>query len=275
MAIAPHCASLCLALVSTVLLAQSPASLDSPYGQLQALPSGAQQLFALANQSRAAASLPPLQWDQSLASAALQHCLRMAREGPIAHRYGDEPDLTLRAAQAGAHFSLIEENIAVGPYPASIHQGWMRSPDHRANLLNPAVDRVGIAVVQRGGALFAVADYAHAEPVLTRGQVEAVFAAMLRARGLAILTGSPAALDYCASTGRFTAPDPPDFAIRWQGPDLTRLPADLDKKLASGRYRQAAVASCPAEDVEGAFTVYRVAVLLYGADAVAFQPLPR
>ena len=29
--------------------------------------------------------------------------------------YGGEPDLSARAAQAGAHFSVIEENVAVGP----------------------------------------------------------------------------------------------------------------------------------------------------------------
>jgi uncharacterized protein YkwD len=52
-----------------------------------------------------------------LAAAARRHCLRMAAEGPISHRYEGEPDLSERAAQAGAHFSLIEENVAVGPDP--------------------------------------------------------------------------------------------------------------------------------------------------------------
>ena len=65
-----------------------------------------------------------------------------------------------RAGQAGAHFSLIEENVAVGPTPAAIHDGWMHSPGHRTNLLNPEVDRVGIAVVASRGELYAVADYA-------------------------------------------------------------------------------------------------------------------
>jgi hypothetical protein len=51
--------------------------------------------------------------------------------------------------------------------------------------------------------------------------------------------------------------------MRWQDADLTRLPQALADRLASGQYRQAAVGSCPAQGVEGQFTAYRVAVLLY------------
>jgi hypothetical protein len=55
----------------------------------------------------------------------------------------------------------------------------------------------------------------------------------------------------------------PEFVMRWQGAELDRLPQNLVENLASGRYRQAEVGSCPARNAEGAFTVYRVAVLLY------------
>jgi hypothetical protein len=139
----------------------------------------------------------------------------------------------------------------------------MDSPDHRANLLGPDVDRVGIAVVAAKGVLFAVADYSRAVAVLTAAQVEAAFAGMLRAKGLAIVKNPARARAYCASSGRFNGPDPPSFLMRWQNPDVTQLPASLVEKVASGGYRQAAVGSCPAQDVDGGFTVYRVAVLLY------------
>jgi hypothetical protein len=49
----------------------------------------------------------------------------------------------------------------------------------------------------------------------------------------------------------------------WQEADLTILPRQVVEKLAAGEYKQAAVGSCPAQGVEGAFTAYRVAVLLY------------
>jgi hypothetical protein len=51
--------------------------------------------------------------------------------------------------------------------------------------------------------------------------------------------------------------------MRWQDADLNQLPSRLLENLASGRYRHAAVGSCPPRGAEGSFTVYRVAVLLY------------
>jgi hypothetical protein len=261
----------CLAILPPLLFAQTHAGSDFHDGSLHSMPSQAQQLFTLANQSRAAQGLKALQWDPALTAGALQHCTRMAQDGSISHRYRAEPDVTERAAHAGAHFSLIEENVAVGPYAAGIHEGWMNSPEHRANLLNPGIDRVGIAVVQRGQALYAVADYAHAAQVLTEAQVEATVAAMLRAKGIEILKDASQARAYCASSGSFRGKNQPDLAMRWQNTDVTAIPPDLAKRMATAAYSKAAVGSCPVQDVDGGFTVYRVAVLLYGADAAAFE----
>jgi hypothetical protein len=226
----------------------------------------AEQLFALANQARAEAGAGRLQWDPALAAAALQHCRRMAVEGPISHRYAGELNLTERAAQAGAHFSLIEENVAVGPAPAVIHDEWMRSPGHRANLLSRDVDRVGVAVVASGGELYAVADYARAVQSLTAPQVEARVADQIRVSGISILGDAAQARAACA-TNHGVPGSPtglqPGFVMRWQDSDLTRLPQPLVDRLGSGKYRRAAVGSCPAQGVQGSFTAYRLAVLLY------------
>ena len=51
--------------------------------------------------------------------------------------------------------------------------------------------------------------------------------------------------------------------IRWQNTDLSRLPRELANQLQSGKYRKAAVGSCPPQEDDPAFTSYRVAVLLY------------
>lgn len=160
---------LCAALVASVALrAQSATPMNQ--GGLEIQPLKAEQLFALANEARASAGVKKLEWDPALAAAAVRHCMRMASEVSIAHRYDGEPDLTERAGRASAHFSLIEENIAVGSYPATIHQGWLDSTEHRVNMLNPVVDRVGIAVVASQGVIFAVADFTLAVPVLTQAQ---------------------------------------------------------------------------------------------------------
>ena len=256
---------LCCALAALPLGAQGDRATSSN-GWTGAIQPEAGQIVALANQARAAQGAGTLAWDPALGEAARRHCLRMAAEGPIAHRYGGELDLTARAAQAGAHFSLIEENVAVGPSAAEIHDGWMHSPGHRDNLLNPQVDRVGVAVVAVQGSLYAVADYAQAVPVFSTGGVEAAVAEKLRDRGMTVLRDTADARRVCAQDGDARGAwsgSQPSFLMQWQGPDVTQLPKPLLDRMASGRYRQASVGSCAPHDVEGQFTVYRVAVLLY------------
>lgn len=227
-------------------------------------PVEAQLLLTLANQTRAEHNEDRLQWDASLAKAALEHCLRMAAEGPIAHQYQGEPDLTARTAAAGAHFSLIEENVAMGPSAEGIHDSWMHSPPHRKNLLASEIDRVGIAVVASGGTLYAVADYARGVAQLDAAQVEARIAAQMVARGLRA-RGTDAARAACAMASGLPPSNGamPGFVMRWQGPDPSQLPESLVKRMASGGYHRAEVGSCPAQDAAKTFTLYRVAVLLY------------
>jgi uncharacterized protein YkwD len=235
----------------------------------------AEQLFALANQSRAAQGAGPLKWDSALAAAALAHCRRMAQEGELSHRYGGEADLTDRAGQAGAHFSYIEENIALGSYVDQVHSGWMHSPPHRANLLNPSVDHVGIAVVAARGVYYAVADYARAVQILTASQIESEVAGLIRPSGVAIRNDPALARAACAldrGLPQAASGPQPQFVMRWQSADLTHLPPDLLGRLESGDYKQAAVGSCSPRNVEGDFTVYRVAVLLYTATGTWPKP---
>ncbi len=223
----------------------------------------AQALFVLANRARAAAGVKPLNWDPALTDAALAHCRLMAEKGPIEHQYAGEPDLQTRAAKAGAHFSLIAENIAIGASPAEIQRGWMNSPGHRANLLNPNVDRLGVAVVEARGVLYAVEDFSQAVPVLTRRQVEIVISRLVAVSGIKILADTKAARTYCAAGNVPQGGMEPSFLIKWQGPSLTTLPQSLASRLASGQYHQAEVGSCAPQGAKGSFTVYRVAVLLY------------
>jgi hypothetical protein len=54
----------------------------------------------------------------------------------------------------------------------------------------------------------------------------------------------------------------PWFVMRYTALDLTKMPAMLQQKLASGQYREAEVGACSAERVHN-FSVYSIAVMLY------------
>jgi uncharacterized protein YkwD len=258
-----------------VLIFLALAAFAAPAAQVQAqagstggadLRDAAEQVFALANQARAQAGVGRLQWDPALAAAAMKHCQRMAAEGPIAHRYGGEADLSDRAAQAGAHFSVIEENVAIGPSADAIHHEWMQSPGHRQNLLSPDIDRIGVAIVPARGVLYAVADYSRAVEQMNAPQVEARVAALIKPSGVEILRDPGVARAACTTDEgmpRAAGGMQPRFIMRWQDAELSHLPQELADRLATGRYRAADVGSCPAQNVEGAFSAYRIAVILY------------
>ncbi len=121
------------------------------------------QLFNAVNQERKAHGLPSLKPDEALANAARAHAQLMAEQGTVSHQFPGEPNLLTRAKAAGAHFTWISENIDEGPNPAAIHQSFMKSPQHRANILDPDMDSAGIGVAERNGQLFAVEDFAKAK----------------------------------------------------------------------------------------------------------------
>ena len=219
-------------------------------------------LLQSANRERTAQGLPPLKWDDHLASAARQHALVMAQHSSISHQFSGEPGLADRALQARARFSMLAENVAEGPSAAVIHSLWMKSPPHRANLLDADADSIGIGVAERKGQLFAVQDFSRAVADLTLVEQEHQVGALLRARGLRLLNDPADARKTCALRHGYAGSHPPLYVTRYETADLSRLPASLEQKISGGRYKTAAVGACPAAGQSG-FTNYSVAVLLY------------
>jgi uncharacterized protein YkwD len=118
------------------------------------------ELFNAVNRERKAQGLPALRLDDTLTEAARKHAQRTAEQGTVSHQLPGEPSLPSRAKAAGAHFSWLSENVDQGPNGSAIHQRFMKSPQHRANILDSDMDSVGIGVAERKGELFAVEDFA-------------------------------------------------------------------------------------------------------------------
>jgi uncharacterized protein YkwD len=110
-----------------------------------------EQLNAARAQARqcgaeAFAATTPLAWNARLADAAQSHSRAMANQdffdhlGRDGHTPGDRTEL------AGYSGRLIGENIAAGYDTAGkVLQGWLDSPGHCANLMNPAFRELGAA----------------------------------------------------------------------------------------------------------------------------------
>jgi uncharacterized protein YkwD len=222
-----------------------------------------QALLELANQSRAQHHLPPLRWDSALAVAARNH-LRWVLRNPndLQHQYPGEPDLVARGGNAGARFGTISENIAGhGQTPADLHNTWMTSPVHRANLLDPKLNVVGIAVAQDRGLLFAVEDFGRDVPALTPEAVERQVQKLLQAQGFSPAPSNEDARKTCTmSQGQAGYPK---LVIQWDGSDISHLPDAVLQNLDKTKYKTAAVGACPGRQPNQQFTTYHIALLLY------------
>ena len=100
-------------------------------------------LLRTMNQARAQHGVGPLRIDLRLESAARAKSRAMLRTGRFAHG-----DVRRRLASFGVRGPYFGENLAWGvggsATSAGIVQMWLASPSHRANLLRPSFQRVGL-----------------------------------------------------------------------------------------------------------------------------------
>ena len=157
--------------VRTLVLAAAcafvPPAAAQEAGDLDAL---RRHALELVNADRAEEGLPALRPGDALDDAAQGHAADMAERGFYAHVApdGTTPADRFRAA-GGSRWALSGENIArctgCAPPPdraraAAFHAGWMQSPDHRENVLDPGFDRMGFGIAGTESSVYAVQTFA-------------------------------------------------------------------------------------------------------------------
>jgi hypothetical protein len=223
-------------------------------------PSGMEeQLLNLLNQERMRAGLQKVQWNQELANAARAHSDLLAKHKSLSHQFRGEADLQQRAGGAGAHFNAVAENVAYAPAVSDLHDGLMHSPPHRANILNPEYNAVGIAIVERDGELYATEDFARVMATFTEDQFrEAVITAFQKARVAAkrapITVSSDPRLHKAACSKTLNArqllhglPGATDLAI-YTSSDAPQLPANMRSAAADGTLHRMNIGVCFQQD---------------------------
>jgi uncharacterized protein YkwD len=108
-----------------------------------------EKLLEWVNKERTARNLNPLRFSPGLRAVAIEHSKDMASQQKLTHLSSSGKSYLDRLVEAGLFFIEIGENVAVSDTfdAAFIHQGFMESPEHRDNVLNPKYDTVGIGVV--------------------------------------------------------------------------------------------------------------------------------
>ncbi len=223
-------------------------------------------LFDHVNESRVLAGLSALHWDSKLATAAREHCALLVQHDALSHQFSGEPGLQERLNSAGAEFSVAAENVALAPTPDEIHYEWMHSPPHRANILDPQLNAIGIAAMPGKRGLYAVQDFSHAVEQLSLPDQEEKVRNLIAATGVGTAdnpehTHWSDARKSCSMGSGFAGK--PAAVVHFETSDVSKLPPQLEASLRSGKYRSAAVGACEAHNSTGGFTQLRFAVLLY------------
>ena len=92
-------------------------------------------------------AVPPLRRNRALTAAAAAHSRDMAAHSLFSHRGrdGSAPGARVRRAGYGA-YRIVGENIAAGAMtPTQVMRGWLASPGHCANIMDPRFRETGIA----------------------------------------------------------------------------------------------------------------------------------
>lgn len=105
------------------------------------------QLLSAHNAERARSGLKPLRINQQLSTAAQKHADWMAATRNMSHTGKNGSSFTDRISAEGYKYSMGGENIAFGyTSVASVLSGWMNSPGHRANIMNPRYVEAGFGM---------------------------------------------------------------------------------------------------------------------------------
>lgn len=241
-----------------VLPAAMPAMTRANGGRRE---SAAREIFQLTNADRARHGLAPLEWNDGLARAAEAHMRWMLDEGRLSHQYAGEALLPERVRVAGVAFSKVAENLAAAFSAKMVENGWMHSPPHRRNILDPELNSLGVVAQWYNGRLYAVEDFAHVVAALDPAQVEERVGELLRKQG--IDPDGPRAAAEAACHSKRGVPAGVRLVVRYQTSHVGRLPEELVKELRQGHYARASVGACAPEGAQGGFATFRVAILLY------------
>ena len=134
--------TLAVAVLLTLFGAANPAA---------ASPASDESTFlTLMNQARTRAGLPAMISDGTLAGTSRSWSSHMASRGQISH----DPNLANVASMVEPAWRSVGENVGVGYSASSLHDAFMNSAGHRANVMSSKFNRVGIGVVHAGGRIW-------------------------------------------------------------------------------------------------------------------------
>jgi len=235
------------------------------------------QFVSLINQERASTGIPPVTIDQRLTTAARKHCELMALHSEVVHQLPGEPPPVTRIANEKLAFSGSSENVGSTNRGVPVaHNGFMHSPPHRATILDPSYNAVGVGVLRVGDMIYITEDFAHMLPEYSDTQAEAAAEAAIaqyaKTHGIAAPTPrvTPELRQIACNMGMRDKLDGQDArelprvrgVLLWTADDPAKLPKGVFQVL-SRQVSQYALGACFAPSVSHPGGVYWLVMVSY------------
>ena len=113
----------------------------------------ANEVLQLVNQERARAGLSSLTSESAITAAANVRAQESRQS--FSHTRPNGTSFSTALREHGVSYRTSGENIAYGQRtPQEVVNAWMNSPGHRANILNPSFNKIGIGVYQHNGTIY-------------------------------------------------------------------------------------------------------------------------
>ncbi|MBZ5509917.1 MAG: CAP domain-containing protein [Acidobacteriia bacterium] len=235
------------------------------------------QLVDMLNLERARAGLPSLKTDDRLTQAAREHSVLMAKAKQLSHEFPGEPPLPKRLAAANLRFDRDAENVAYDYSVEAAHEGLMLSAPHRANILSPNYNTVGIGVVRSGDLLWVTEDFAHRVQEYSVNEAEnAIIAAFEQERRRAHIPLAqvvrmpqlPRMACAMAQQGRLDSRTPlglpeVDAAVAYTESEPSQLPPNAVKMAHDLSVKRFAVGACFADSAQYPTGVWWVVIVFF------------
>ena len=147
-----------------------------PLRAAQSMSPAEKRIFEELNHERIKNGLNPLEWNEQAAAAARAHTRLLADNANLSHQFPGEASLPERIGATGARFTVAAENVARTEWIEDVHPALMGSSGHRANMLSPRYNAVGIGVVEDKGRIFVTQDFIFLVPEYSEALFASAFA---------------------------------------------------------------------------------------------------
>ena len=257
---------------TAAVYAQQPAPTASQFDT-----GGEQQLVELINQVRTAHGLNPLAMDERLTEAARKHTQLMVQHSALSHQFEGEASPQTRTTNEGLSSDAEGENVDLNRSIAGAHDALMQSPPHRANILDPDYNVIGVSVIRAGDNIWVTEDFARRLPQLSESQAESAVQNAIgryeRARGLGAPVRQPLtqlrhmACDMALNDDLNLTPASRLSGVHqvfaWTAGDPAKLPKGIDSLLTTGLKGGYSLGACFAPSVSHPGGIYWLVMVAY------------